>query len=165
MANSFSRTAAGLLAMIHVLIGSQQRQSVERSGLVVVGIGFVRLLHRCRVGRGTCFIVSLSGAGVESLDCGEVCLLARSGVLLQLVPGFDFLLAPGDHFRVGLIPELVPQAHRDSPMRHGALRIVFGDLQKFLFRFLVPERMQQGDSALERLLHRCRTGDRKMNRA
>ena len=67
--------------------------------------------------------------------------------------------------RVGLIPELVPQAHRHAPMRHGALGIIFRDLHKFLFRFLVPERMQQRDAALERLLHRRRAGNRKMHRA
>src|SRR5690242_6718844 len=50
-------------------------------------------------------------------------------------------------------------------MRHGALGISFGNVEKFLFRLLVPERMQQCDSALERLLHRRRTGDWKMNRA
>ena len=65
----------------------------------------------------------------------------------------------------GFIPELVPHAHGDSPMRHGAVGIVFGNLEEFFFGLFVPEGVQQGDSAREGLLHRRSAGDREMDRA
>ena len=50
-------------------------------------------------------------------------------------------------------------------MRHGAVRIVLGDLEEFLFGFFVPERVQQGDSAGEGLLHRRGAGDGEVDGA
>jgi len=66
-----------------------------------------------------------------------------------------------DDFGVGMIPELMPQAHRHAPVGHGAVRVVCGDLVELLFGFFVPEGMQQGDAALKGLLHsRCaRSGE------
>jgi hypothetical protein len=43
-------------------------------------------------------------------------------------------------------------------VRHGATGIVQGDLSEFFFRLFIPERVQQGDTALERLLHPGRAG-------
>ncbi len=53
---------------------------------------------------------------------------------------------------VRLIPELVPQAHGHAPVRHGAFRVLLLYLEKSFFRFLVPERVQQGDTFFESLL-------------
>jgi hypothetical protein len=39
-------------------------------------------------------------------------------------------------------------------MRHAAVRIILGNLEEFLLGFLVPERVQQSEAALEGLLHR-----------
>ena len=48
-------------------------------------------------------------------------------------------------------------------MGHGTLRVVFRHLFKVLRRLFVPERMQQSDTAFERLLHRGRARDGKMH--
>ena len=64
--------------------------------------------------------------------------------------------ATGNDLRIGFVPELMPQAHRHSPMRHRAVRIVLGDLEEFLLRLFIPERMQQGNAALKRMLYRSR---------
>jgi hypothetical protein len=48
-------------------------------------------------------------------------------------------------------------------MSHGAVRIVFGHIEEFFFRLFVPEGVQQGDSALERLLDRTRARDREVH--
>src|SRR5580698_7951691 len=58
----------------------------------------------------------------------------------------------------------MPNAHGDSPMGHGAVRIVFGDVEEFFLGFFVPERVQQGDSAGEGLLHGRRTGNGEVDR-
>lgn len=48
-------------------------------------------------------------------------------------------------------------------MSHRAVWIVFGDVEKFLFGFFVPERMQESYAASERLLNGVGTRDRKVN--
>ncbi len=78
---------------------------------------------------------------------------------------FDFLQAARDHLDVGLVPELMPEAHGDAPMGHGAVRVVFGDLEEFLFGFFVPEGVEQSDSAGEGLLHRRGAGDGEVDGA
>jgi hypothetical protein len=50
-------------------------------------------------------------------------------------------------------------------VRHRATRVVFGDLHELLFRFFVPEGMEQSDSSGERLLHGLDTGDGKVDGA
>ena len=88
-------------------------------------------------------------------------LLAWSG---RAVGGFglvDFVQAALDHFGIGVVPELVPQAHGHAPMRHDAVGIVEGNLRKFFFRLFVPERVKQRHAALEGLLHIRRARDRE----
>jgi len=46
---------------------------------------------------------------------------------------------------------------------HGAVGIVLGDVQEFLFGFLIPEGVQQRDAALERLLHQSGAGNGEMD--
>jgi hypothetical protein len=53
----------------------------------------------------------------------------------------------------------MPDAHGDSPVSHGTVRVLFGDLKEYLLAFFVPERVQEGDATSERLLHRLRTRD------
>jgi hypothetical protein len=62
-----------------------------------------------------------------------------------------------------MIPELMPYAHRHSPMSHAARRIVFPDLHEFLFCLLVPKRMEQCDAAFKGLLNRSGTRDWKVD--
>jgi hypothetical protein len=50
-------------------------------------------------------------------------------------------------------------------MRHGAVRIVFGDVEEFLFGFFVPERVQKGDSARKGFLHGRGAGNGEVDRA
>ena len=54
-----------------------------------------------------------------------------------------------------MIPQLVPLAHRQSPLRHRAFRIILADVRELLLRLLVPERVEQRHAALERFLD-CR---------
>ena len=66
---------------------------------------------------------------------------------------------------VGTVPDLVELAHRDAPVRHGAIGIGLRDALKLRPGLLIPEIVQQGDAAVERrlLLRRARNGER--NRA
>jgi hypothetical protein len=41
---------------------------------------------------------------------------------------FSLRGASRNDFGVRLVPQLVPEAHPDSPVRHSALLIVFGDV-------------------------------------
>src|SRR5579862_4660697 len=53
----------------------------------------------------------------------------------------------------------MPETHGDSPVGHGAVGVVLGDVEEFLFGLFVPEGVEQGDSAGEGLLDRRRAGD------
>ena len=130
---------------------------------MVVRVGFVDLLHRVRVSLGAGIVLQFLGVAVKDCDGRDVGLLARSGGAVsgfRLVNFFDAML---DYFWVGIVPELVPQAHGHAPVSHGAVRIVGGDLLEFFFGFFVPERVQQSDAAFEGLLHIWRAGNREVD--
>jgi hypothetical protein len=152
-------------ALVVVRLGGEQRERVERGGLVIVGIGLVDLLHRVGIGFSAGGVVELLRVGVERYDGGDVGLLARGGLLGQLPGRVHFVQPARNDLGIRLVPQLMPDAHGDSPMRHGAVRIVFGDLHEFLFGFLVPERVQQCDAVGEGLLHGRRAGDREVDRS
>ena len=48
---------------------------------------------------------------------------------------------------------LVPDAHGDTPMRHGAIRLERGDCREFLQCLPVPERMQGCERCIEARLN------------
>src|SRR5262245_43642866 len=50
-------------------------------------------------------------------------------------------------------PDLVPDAHGDAPVRHGAIRFCLGDRSKFLQRLPVPERVQRRERGIEARLN------------
>jgi len=107
--------------------------------------------------------MKLFGVAVERGDGGDVRLLTGVGLVLCCLAGL--VRAARNDLGIGLVPELVPQAQGHSPVRHGALRIVLRDFQELLLRLLIPERVQQCDSALEGLLRRGLAGNREVNRA
>ncbi len=141
---------------VMVRLRGKQRERVEDSGFVIVWEGLVDLLHRVGIGLGAGVLVHFVRVGVKSLDCGDIKPFARGGVLGQLFSGIGFAQATCDDLGIRRVPQLMPDAHGNSPMRHGAVGIVFGDVEEFLFRFFVPEGVQQRHAALERLLLRCR---------
>jgi hypothetical protein len=102
---------------------------------------------------------------VEGRDSGNVCLFTRGGGTVGLLGFVDFVKTALDYFAIRLIPELVPQAHRNAPVRHDAVGIFDCDLNKFFLSFFVPEGVQQGDTALEGLAHARGTGYREIHRA
>src|SRR5260370_31787359 len=51
--------------------------------------------------------------------------------------------------QVTVVPQTVVVRHRDSPLGHGALRVLIGDLAKGLAGLFVLKRMQQGHRAIE----------------
>src|SRR5437870_2636026 len=55
----------------------------------------------------------------------------------------------------------MPPRHGDSPLRHRALRIAFGDGGKNASRFFIEKRMEQGHAASEIGLDVRRARDRK----
>ena len=93
------------------------------------------------------------GVVVKGFDGGDVRLLARSGMATSAFRLMNFVQTALDHLGLWMVPELVPQTHRDTPVRHGAVRIVGPNLLELFFRLFVPEGVQQGDAALEGLLH------------
>src|SRR5271163_4635624 len=92
----------------------------------------------------------------ETSECRHIGALA--GGLCRVLPR-HLHLPPSRRGRslTGPIPYLVENAHRNSPVRHGAIRIAPRDLLELPLRFLVPEIMQQGDAAYELSAHRRRT--------
>src|SRR5256885_436521 len=64
-----------------------------------------------------------------------------------------------------MLPELVIEAHRLSPIGHRTLRIGYGDFGEFLPRLLVLERVQPRDTLIECLLRSSIAGDRERHRA
>ena len=55
------------------------------------------------------------------------------------------------------------QAQGDSPVGHGACRILFREIGELLFRHFVLERVHEGNAALESPLGAGRAGNRKRN--
>jgi hypothetical protein len=70
-------------------------------------------------------------------------------------------LTPAEHLRgiVRPVPDLMEHAHRDSPVRHRASWIGFQNSFELGLCLLVPEIVQQGDTAIEAGLRRRRTGN------
>jgi hypothetical protein len=148
-------------SFVVVRFRSQERERVEHSGFVIVWVGFVDLLHGVGIDFGTRSVVQLR-ATIESCGGGDVRVLAGCGFRGQLFCGVNLVQSAGDYFLVGFVPELMPDAHGDAPVRHRTFRVILGNVNEFLLGFFVPERMQQGDSAGEGLLHRRGTGDGEM---
>ena len=124
---------------VAVRLGRQQRKRIKCRRLAILGIALIDALHRLRVGLGALLVIAL--LSVKGAQRSDVVPLSISfGMhrprLLQLG------LASLDGGGVGIVPELVPQTHGHSPMSHGTGRVIFRNLGKFLFCFLVPERMQ-----------------------
>src|ERR1022692_3713560 len=155
LGKQFFQDRARLLAVgkrcVVVRLGCQQRQRVESRRFVILRILLVHLLHGGGVSLGSRFVVRLLAVGIERLQGLDVIAFAFSwGLhlvsLLQLGRG----ALDGSLFR--LVPELIPQAHRLTPVRHGALRVLLFVNKKSLLRLFIPERMQQRDTLFEGLL-------------
>src|SRR5580704_3965158 len=88
---------------------------------------------------------------IESIQRSNVAALS---ILfgMQRLRFLQFCSTPLQGRFVRIVPKLVPQAHGNSPMRHGTLRIVLCHLLESLLRLLIPERVQKRDSAFKSLL-------------
>ena len=145
-------------------LAGEQRQRVERGGLGVVRVVAIDLLHAVGVGLRAGHVIASLGIAEKGGGSREISLLTARGVraglsLLDLRPAaIEIGLAH-------LLPELVVEAHRGAPVRHRATRRCLRDGDELLFGFLVPERVEQRDAALEVLLHGGRTRRREPDRA
>ena len=147
-----------------VRFGGEQGERVENRGFVVIRVGLVNLLHRVGVRLGASVVLEVLGIAVEGCDGRDIRLLARSGRAVSGFRRMNFVEAVLDDLLVRLVPQLVPQAHGQSPVRHGAVGIASGNLHEFFFCLFVPKRVQQSHAALEGLLHISRAGDREGDR-
>ena len=142
------------------LRGGLQRERVEGHRLAVLRIASVHLGHRLLVGERSCLVVELVPVLVEGLGGGDPIALALRlgrrglGLLDRFPPALEVR-------RARRRPDLIPQAHGDAPVAHRAVRVRLGDGGERLHRLEVPERVQERDPALERLLHRRIAGDGK----
>ncbi len=109
---------------------------------MIVGIGVVDLLHRVGIGLGASFVIQCLRVAVKGGDGRQIRLLARGGGTVGGLCFVNFVQATLDVVGIGLVPELVPQAHRDAPVGHHTARIVDGNLLKFFFCLFVPEGVQ-----------------------
>ena len=132
---------------------------------MIVRVSLVDFFHRLRVSLGAGFMIQFLRIAVKSCDGGDVRFLARSDGSVGGRRLVNFVKTALDYFGVRFIPKLVPQAHGNTPVCHGATRIIDGDLGELLFSFFVPEGMKQSHAALERLLHGRCAGNWKHDRA
>src|SRR5690349_6645665 len=93
-------------------------------------------------------MIELVGVFVKNFDRFEVTLLAWSSRTRGL-SFFDSFPALLQLRRIWRRPKRVIVAHRDTPVRHATLRIGHRDFRKRLCRFVVFERMQPRDGAIE----------------
>src|SRR6266700_4784231 len=127
---------------------------------MIIWIPLYYLFHRARI-CSRAFLVGPLRMLIESFERLDIILLARDRVqVLRLLELFATAL---QHRQLRTVPELVPQAHRHTPMRDSALRIVFFYLLKFLLGFFIPKRVQHGHAAFHWFLHRSRAGGRKVD--
>src|SRR5260221_9083348 len=123
-------------------------------------ISLYYLFHRARI-CSRAFLVGPLRMLIKSLKCLDVILLARGRV--QVLGLFELFATALQHRQLRTVPELVPQAHGNSPMRYRALRVVLLDLLKFLLGFFIPKRVQHGHAAFHWFLHGSRAGGRKVD--
>ena len=103
---------------------------------MIVRIALRDLFHGIGISRSP-FLVRPLRVLIESIERLDVILFARGRLhflgMLQLFP------TALQHRQLRAVPQLMPQAHRQSPMRNRALRIILLDLLEFLLCFLIPE--------------------------
>ena len=157
----------GLLILRHAgIIGRlrrEQRERVERARIGVEGKVGVQFGHRGGITFDAGPIVALIGL-IKTAQRRDVLALAQG--LCRVRPrGLHLSPAVCDRGCVGPIPNLVEQAHRDTPVRHGAARVRLRNFFELPLRLLVPKIVQQRDAAGEaRLDCRC-TGHRERHGA
>jgi hypothetical protein len=147
-----------LVSLVQTVGGGEQRQRVEDPRLAVIGIALRDLLHLAHIGSCAHAMIELVMIRVERRERLEIISFARSLRLECESPrnGIASLLQVGRRRRR---PNLVPDAHGDPPVRHGAIRFGLGDRGKFLQGLPVPERMQRRERGIEARLHVGAAGD------
>ena len=132
-------------------LGRQQRQGIEGSRIGIARMPGIELCHRRGIALDAGLVLALVGPK-ELAECRDVPALAGA-----LCRGRARCLHFGPAARagafVGTIPDLMEHAHRDAPMRHGAVRVTLRDLGELPLRFFVPEVVQQRDGAVEGYAH------------
>jgi len=134
--------AAGLeligVALVQRIGGREKRERIEDLRVAIVGIAGRKLLHPGRIGGGALRVIELVGIAVERSQRFDVVGFAlgflRDGARL-LDRGEPLFQIVGPRRR----PNLVPQAHCNSPITHRALGIGFADRRELLEGLSVPE--------------------------
>ena len=118
---------------------TEQGQGIKTRGFQVIGIVAVDFFHRVGVGLIAGWFVPLA---VEELDGIEVSLLPRS----QSGDARYFRKRLSGQLFVLLFPEGVVVGHSLAPIAHDKIGIRFSGLAKRFQGFLIPERVQGGDT-------------------
>ena len=137
-----------------------KRQRVEGHDLAIVRIALRHLLHQlavCERARAVIELVRVLEERLRGRD--EVALARRLGARgCRLLDG---LPSPLERRRRRRRPDLRPAAQGQAPVGHRAVGVGLSDGRKRLRRLEVPERVQERDGPLERLLHGRAARDRE----
>ncbi len=141
-----------LVGLVETVGGGEQRQRVEDPRFTIVGVALRDRLHLAHVGGCARAVIELVVIGVEGRQRVEIVAFARRlrAQRQRLRDGVASFLQVGRRRRR---PNLVPDAHGDTPIRHGAIGFGLGDRGKFLQRLPVPERVQGRERGIEARLN------------
>jgi hypothetical protein len=138
-----------------------QAKGVKNGRFVIFRVARRKPLHSVTPCSGPLVMGHFIGVFIKLFDCGDVVaftLRLRSNRL-----GFFNRSDPLPQIgRRGRKRYGVIKAHSDAPVSHRAIRIEADYLRECLFGFVVPERVQKGDTVFEGLLCLGSTGDGKM---
>jgi len=137
-----------LVGLVETVGGGEQRQRVEDARFTIIGVALRDRFHLAHIGGGARAMIELVVIGVERRERVDIVAFARRLRVQRQRPrdGVASLLQVGRRRRR---PNLVPDAHGDPPIRHGAIGFGLGDRGKFLQRLAVPERVQGRERGIE----------------
>jgi hypothetical protein len=127
-----------LVSLVETVGGSEQRQCIEDPRLTLIGIALRDLLHLAHIGRGARAVVERVVTRVECRERLEIISFARC-LRVERQSACDGVASFLQVGRRRRRPNLVPDAHGDAPVRHGAIRFGLGDGSEFLQGLPVPE--------------------------
>src|SRR5581483_10065328 len=102
-------------------------ESVEGCGFMILRIRFIDLLHRVGISFRAIGMLQVLRSVKRRRGC-EISLLALGCVPGKFLSDLNLGAPAGEDLFVWMVPELMPEAHRDSPMSHRAVWIVLCDV-------------------------------------
>ena len=147
-----------LVGLVEAVGGREQRQRVEDARLDVVVIALREPLHLAHIGARAGAMIELVMIGVEGRERLDVIAFVRRRPAQRQRPR-DGLASRFQARRRRRRPDLIPHAHGDAPIGHGAVRLGLGDRREFLQGLPVPERVQRCERGIEARLNVGAAGD------